>query len=552
MTDGLKDEHREAIIAAIAANDRVERAVLFGSRATGTNTVSSDVDIALFGERLTLTDQARLSAVLDKFPMAQSVDLLLYDSIQDWTLREHIRRQGVEWYALPPRGESHDPASASGSEWPVVKLGEISSDEPGSIAVGPFGSRMKSEVYTPSGVPVIRGTNISKDRAWRNEWVYVSDGFADGLPNCNVRKGDLVFPHRGSIGEVAIIPGDRARYMLSTSLMKFRPDPEKISPLFLFYYFRSDTGRAEIMRFSSQVGTPGIGQPLTSLRQFRVPIPPSEEQERIAGILSSIDDKIELNRRMNATLEAMARALFKSWFVDFDPVRAKMEGRDTCLPEHVAALFPCKLVESQIGAVPTGWDVISLSRIIDVNPRRRLRKGQRAPYLDMANMPTTGHTPYDVIDRPFGSGMRFTNGDTLVARITPCLENGKTAYVDFLQSGAIGWGSTEYLVMRPKPPLPTQFAYCLARSAHFRGFLIRNMSGTSGRQRVPAQALSQLMCINPPECIAQGFEKIVQPVMRRASVAARESRRLSRLRDTLLPRLLAGELRINRLTEDTK
>ena len=552
MTDGLKDEHREAIIAAIAANDRVERAVLFGSRATGTNTVSSDVDIALFGERLTLTDQARLSAVLDKFPMAQSVDLLLYDSIQDWTLREHIRRQGIEWYALPPRGESHDRASASGSEWPVVKLGEVSSDEPGSIAVGPFGSRMKSDVYTPSGVPVIRGTNISRDRAWRNEWVYVSDGFADGLPNCNVRKGDLVFPHRGSIGEVAIIPGDRARYMLSTSLMKFRPDPEKISPLFLFYYFRSDTGRAEIMRFSSQVGTPGIGQPLTSLRQFRVPIPPSEEQERIADILSSIDDKIELNRRMNATLEAMARALFKSWFVDFDPVRAKMEGRDTCLPEHVAALFPCKLVESQIGAVPTGWDVISLSRIIDVNPRRRLRKGQRAPYLDMANMPTTGHTPYDVIDRPFGSGMRFTNGDTLVARITPCLENGKTAYVDFLQSGAIGWGSTEYLVMRPKPPLPTRFAYCLARSAHFRGFLIRNMSGTSGRQRVPAQALSQFMCINPPECIAQGFEKIVQPVMRRASVAARESRRLSRLRDTLLPRLLAGELRINRLTEDTK
>ena len=184
------------------------------------------------------------------------------------------------------------------------------------------------------------------------------------------------------------------------------------------------------------------------------------------------------------------------------------------------ALFPCKLVESQIGAVPTGWEVISLSRIIDVNPRRRLRKGQRAPYLDMANMPTTGHTPHDVIDRPLGSGMRFTNGDTLVARITPCLENGKTAYVDFLQSGAIGWGSTEYLVMRPKPPLPTQFAYCLARSAHFRGFLIRNMSGTSGRQRVPAQALSHFMCINPPKCIAQGFEKIVQPVMRRASVAA--------------------------------
>lgn len=98
MTDGLKDAHREAIIAVIAANDRVERAVLFGSRATGTNTVTSDVDIALFGDRLTLTDQARLAVAIDEIPMAQSVDLLLYDSIRDRTLREHIRNDGVEWF----------------------------------------------------------------------------------------------------------------------------------------------------------------------------------------------------------------------------------------------------------------------------------------------------------------------------------------------------------------------------------------------------------------------------------------------------------------------
>ena len=108
MTDGLKDAHRKAIIATIAANDRVERAVLFGSRATGTNTVSSDVDIVLFGNRLTLTDQARLAAALDDLPMAQSVDLLLYDSIESRTLREHIRRQGVEWYARPTCREGND------------------------------------------------------------------------------------------------------------------------------------------------------------------------------------------------------------------------------------------------------------------------------------------------------------------------------------------------------------------------------------------------------------------------------------------------------------
>ena len=204
-------------------------------------------------------------------------------------------------------------------DWPVVRLGELASEEPGSIAIGPFGSRMKSDVYTASGVPIIRGTNISSTRAWKGDWVYVSDDLADRLLNCNVHEGDLVFPHRGSIGEVAIVPGDKPRYMLSTSLMKFRPDHGKVLPLFLFYYFRSASGRIEIMQYSSQVGTPGIGQPLTSLRKFQVPVPSRIFQERIVGTLAALDDKIDLNSRMNETLEAMARTLFKDWFVDFGP-----------------------------------------------------------------------------------------------------------------------------------------------------------------------------------------------------------------------------------------
>ena len=146
-------------------------------------------------------------------------------------------------------------------------------------------------------------------------------------------------------------------------------------------------------------------------------------------------------------------------------------------------LFPDRLVDSEMGAIPEGWVVSRLTEMVDINPKRSLRRGQIAPYLPMANMPTRGHVPDSVDVRPFGSGMRFANGDTLVARITPCLENGKTAYVDFLPDNEVGWGSTEYIVLRPQLPLPNQFAYCLARSAGFREFAIQNMSGTSGRQR---------------------------------------------------------------------
>ena len=262
---------------------------------------------------------------------------------------------------------------------------------------------------------------------------------------------------------------------------------------------------------------------------------------------------------MNETLEAMARALFQSWFVDFDPVRAKDAVRrehprwtdaEVCraalptLTPEIAALFPDSFENSALGDIPKGWQLLPLPEAINVNPSRPLRKGAVAPYLDMANMPTQGHSADEVVQREFNSGMRFMNGDTLVARITPCLENGKTAFVDFLDENQVGWGSTEYIVLRPKPPLPNEFAYCLARSADFRDFAIQSMTGSSGRQRVPAESLSHFKITSPSEPIAKLFGVFVEPLFVRAGQAAKESRTLAALRDTLLPKLISGEVRL--------
>jgi len=292
---------------------------------------------------------------------------------------------------------------------------------------------------------------------------------------------------------------------------------------------------------------------------LRIPLPPIEEQQAIACILGALDDKIELNRQMNRTLEEMARAIFKSWFVDFDPVRAKAAvrrehpswtneqiSRAACpnLKPEIAALFPDSFEDSELGEIPKGWKVKPLPELIEVNPTRTLRKGEVAPYLDMANMPTRGHSPDTVIERPFGSGMRFMNGDTLIARITPCLENGKTAFVDFLMDGQVGWGSTEYIALRPKPPLPAEFAYCLARSDGFRDFAIQSMTGSSGRQRVPAESLAHLRLVDADRSVTELFGRLVQPLFARAGAATRESRTLAALRDALLPKLIRGEIRL--------
>jgi type I restriction enzyme S subunit len=273
---------------------------------------------------------------------------------------------------------------------------------------------------------------------------------------------------------------------------------------------------------------------LETLNRLTLALPPLSVQKEIVSILGAIDDKIDLNRRMNETLEAIARAIFKAWFVDFDPVR---EGHP---------LFPRTFVESVNGgrAVPHGWKLEALPQALEVNPHRRLSAEEKAPYLDMANLPTSAARAIDWAEREFGSGMRFKNGDVLVARITPCLENGKTAYVDFLEEGQVGWGSTEYIVLRSKPPLPTEYAYFLARSEGFRAHAITNMTGTTGRQRVPVSCFNSFKVVVPSPAVAEEFGKFAETTMAGLKRNDEESRTLASLRDTLLPKLLSGEIRM--------
>lgn len=398
-------------------------------------------------------------------------------------------------------------------------------------------------VWTDRGVLVLRNQNIRHGRLDLTEPSYTDEAhFAERTRRALPTEGDLVITREAPMGEVCMIPPD-LRCCLGQRMVLLRTNRKRAEPRYLLYALQSRAVQHEI-GVNEGTGSTVSNLRIPLLESLPIPTRPLPEQRAIAHILGTLDDKIELNRRMNETLEAMARALFKSWFVDFDPVRAKAEGRDPGLPKPIADLFPDRLVDSELGEIAEGWEVAPLPEVVDVNPTRALRKGIEAPYLDMANMPTRGHSADEVVDRAFGSGMRFINGDTLVARITPCLENGKTAFVDFLQDGQSGWGSTEYIVLRPKAPLPEEYAYCLARSAEFREFAIQSMTGTSGRQRVPAESLAHFRVAVPPKPIADAFGRVVKSTFARTGAAVREYRTLAVLRDTLLPRLVSGELRV--------
>jgi type I restriction enzyme S subunit len=360
-----------------------------------------------------------------------------------------------------------------------------------------------------------------------------------------LRRRDVVLTTRGTVGNVAYfdnsIPFENIR--INSGMVLLRADESRLWPPFLYHFVRSPNFIGQVVALSTGSAQPQL--PIRDIRRVKIPLPPLAEQKAIVSVLGPLDDKIELNRRMNATLEAMARALFQSWFVDFGPVRAKLDGHQpTGLDPATAALFPNEFEDSELGPIPKGWRVMSLPDAIEVNPRRKLVPGTTAPYLEMKNMPTQGHCPDKVIPREFTSGTKFQQGDTLVARITPCLENGKTAFVDFLDNGEIGWGSTEYIVFSTKPPLPPQFGYLVARSDPFRAHAIQNMTGTSGRQRVPPECFGSYLFAVPPREIAERFGEVVAPTFARVKSNVAESRTLASIRDALLPKLLSGELSV--------
>ena len=155
------------------------------------------------------------------------------------------------------------------SNWTTYKIEDIAE----KISIGPFGSRMKSNAYVKNGVPVIRGTNLTGGKRFSGDWVFISEDLAEQLENCCVSNGDLVFPHRGAIGEVGLVDDIFPKYIMSSSLMKLRCNPNLADSEFIYYFFKSNQGKHELLKNASQVGTPGIRQPLSSLKSIEITLP---------------------------------------------------------------------------------------------------------------------------------------------------------------------------------------------------------------------------------------------------------------------------------------
>ena len=294
----------------------------------------------------------------------------------------------------------------------------------------------------------------------------------------------------------------------STEFIVMRAKTGISDPQFVYYTAINPVFRNVAIK--SMVGSSGRQRVQQSvLEELELSVPDLDEQRRIGDFLARIDEKIALNDRINDNLQQQA-------FSVFDNLIANAENND-----------------------------YTVSAYAFLNPKRTLAKNQVARSIDMSQLSTSGAFPSGWEMKPFNGGMRFTNGDTLLARITPCLENGKTAFIDFLDDGEVAFGSTEYIVLAPKNDTPPEMLYCLARYPAFVDYAVKNMNGSSGRQRVSAETVGQYRLPLFDKHSLVLFKEVVSPMFLKMRYNSLENMRLAELRDALLPKLMSGEIDVS-------
>jgi type I restriction enzyme S subunit len=422
--------------------------------------------------------------------------------------------------------------------WSKIALGEVVEVKHG----WPFKSDMFSEEL--SGRPVV--VNIGNFRytgGFRFESTTVKEYRGDYPSEYELRSGDilLVMTCQTPGGEILGIPGriphDGRTYLHNQRMGKVVVQHANLADEnYLYYLFTSPDFNRHLVTTSS--GTKILHTSPGRIQDYEFWIPPIHEQRAIAEVLGALDDKIELNRRINETLGAMARAIFKSWFVDFDPVRAKADGRQPAgMSADIANLFPSKLK----AGVPGGWRPGQLGEVAE-NKRTQVKPGEapaESPYVGLEHMPRKciALAEWDAADEVASNKFAFSTGDILFGKLRPYFHKVGVAAVD-------GVCSTDVLVIGAKTS--AWFGYVLGHLSSDE--LIAYTDGASTGTKMPRTSwndLARYETVMPTGDVARAFNQVISPMIYKIRNNIHESRTLAQLRDTLLPKLLSGEVRLN-------
>lgn len=405
-------------------------------------------------------------------------------------------------------------------EWKHYKMDELIEE----ISMGPFGSDVKKEFYVDNGVPILNGSNLQGFKLKEDSFGYLTKEKADSLKKCNAHRGDIIVTHRGTLGQIVYVPVNSKydRYVISQSQFRFRCKADLVDVQYLVYYFHTREGQYKILANASQVGVPALARATSTFRLIDIKLPPLATQRRIASILSSLDRKIELNNKINADLEEMAQAIFKNWFVDFEPFKGG------------------KFVDSELGMIPEGWKVGTLG---DITKNKSAKVKERNDVKVLSPV-TTGEL---VLSEEYFTKQVFSSS---IAKYK-IVNKGDFAYNPArVNIGSLGRNefdfdgcvSPVYVVFSVLDGYENYFD--LFRKTDFFKDSVASLAIGGVRQSLSYDDLSSIEVIIPSENAVEEFNNLYNQMKKTIKANKLESSHLSTLRDTLLPRLMSGELEV--------
>lgn len=427
------------------------------------------------------------------------------------------------------------------SEWTIYTVQDIAEE----LADAPFGSSLKNVDYTDEGALVVQGKNIQgRSFDWSDRRYVSLDKYAT-LTRNHCKEGDLIFPKVGTIGKVGILTKASGveHYVLSTNTMRLRVNAKLACTDFVYYFFVWPKTSNYINALNANSVQPVFN--FTSLKKFQIALPPLDEQKRISSILRALDDRIALLRETNTTLEAIAQALFKSWFVDFDPVHANAGTQTPSLPAEIQALFPSRLVESTQGVIPEGWEVVPFTETINVI-------GGGTPKTSIAEY-WGGDIPwFSVVDAPNLSDVFVIDTEKHITELG--LNNSSTKLLPEGTTIISARGTVGRLALVGREMAMNQSCYGLRGKygdSYFTYFStyrlvesLKQRSHGSVFDTITRDTLSGVSVCYPCKAVVFAFEESVGGVIQKIKTNLHQIHTIANLRDTLLPRLISGQLRL--------
>lgn len=418
-------------------------------------------------------------------------------------------------------------------DWTVTTIGDACDAGSGEVQTGPFGSQLHASDYVEAGIPSIMPKNIKEDRVSIADIARVKPVDVERLSKHKVHVGDIVYSRRGDVERRALITEREEGWLCGTGCLRVRLAHPTIDARYFFYYLGHPSVRAYVVRHAHGATMPNLNTSI--LRGVPLTFPPLPEQRRIAAVLGALDDKIELNRKMNATLEEMAQAIFKSWFIDFD-------GHDD-------------LVESELGMIPRGWEVETLKTLCTSIGNGGTPKRRESSYWEEGHIPwfKTGELSDSVLLDSIehiteagltGSSCRLFPRDTILVAIYAAPTVGRLGLLT--QPSACNQACTALLGKEPYGP------YFLLESLRAARDRLNSYAVGSAQQNISKKVVENLRLVVPPANLARDFASVVSPFFRKIEISARESRTLAELRDTLLPKLISGEIRVPEAEEEVE